>query len=185
MELWAATGNKGKLNEYRGLFAPLDITLKHQGELSVFYPPDETGETFTENARIKAKALAAVQNNSWVFAEDSGLIVDGLGGYPGVHSARYAGPHASDAENRAKLLKMLSLRSPKKREAKFHATVCLLSPEKEESITRKSVEEPSGEFNLLVPYVPEGKSIVLFSSPAENLGKPASIIAEFPLTGDT
>jgi XTP/dITP diphosphohydrolase len=65
----------------------------------------------------------------WVMAEDSGLVVEGLGGMPGIHSARYAGPKASDAENTAKLLKMLAIRTIANRNASFVATLVAFSPE--------------------------------------------------------
>ena len=73
--------------------------------------PEETETTFIGNAVIKARAVRAVQNKVWVMGDDSGLECEGLGQLPGIHSARYAGERASDAENMAKLLKMLQLRS--------------------------------------------------------------------------
>ncbi len=132
MEVWAATGNLGKLAEFKQLLNSPELVLHGQGELPVFYPPKEDGKSFTENARIKARALKAVQKGVWVFAEDSGLVVPGLGGLPGIHSARYAGEKASDAENVAKLLKMIAIRSPQNREASFFCSLIAYSPTEQE-----------------------------------------------------
>ena len=131
IEVWVATHNKGKLTEYQTLFEGRAVDLHSAIEIKAYTAPAENGKTFEENALIKAKSLASVKNKVWVFAEDSGIEVEGLNNLPGIHSARYAGPHASDMENRAKLLKMLQLRSPINRNARFFAVICLISPEKE------------------------------------------------------
>lgn len=129
IELWIATSNKGKLKEFEQIFSNLKIKVKGQNELPVFSPPPENGKTFLENAKIKAKALHSIKSENWVIADDSGLIVDGLGGLPGIHSARYAGEHASDQENVSKLLKMLQIRSPENRKARFVCQLVAISPE--------------------------------------------------------
>lgn len=168
MQLWAATGNQGKINEYKALFESQPLELHSQNELSSYFSPEESGDTFVANARIKAKSLAAIKNDRWVFAEDSGLVVEGLGGMPGVHSARYAGDKAGDAENRAKLLKMLQIRSPQKREAYFSATVVLISPEREEFVFEGrlngtiSIRESGSEgFGYDPVFIPEGEEKTL------------------------
>ncbi len=132
MELWLATGNRGKLIEFKTLLPNLNIHT--QTELPVFSAPPETGKTFEENARIKARALKAIRSNDWVVGEDSGLEVTGLNNLPGVHSARYAGPKARDQENVAKLLKMMSLRSANNREAYFQCCMVIYAPDGTESI---------------------------------------------------
>lgn len=133
IELWLASGNKGKINEFQHLLKDLPVTLKTTLELPVYTPPDETGDTFIENARIKAKSLKSIVNeDAWVVADDSGLCVPGLNGLPGVHSARYAGERASFSENNAKLLKMMQLRCAQKREAFFECTLLLLNAKGEE-----------------------------------------------------
>lgn len=87
--------------------------------------PEETGRTFAENASIKA-VQASTQFDGWVLADDSGLEVDALGGAPGVFSARYAGLQASDAQNRALLLRELSVfPEPAARRARFHCALAL------------------------------------------------------------
>src|SRR5580698_6045149 len=85
-----ATHNPGKLREMRELLAPFGVEAVSAGELGLG-EPDETGTTFRENARIKAQAAAAATNVP-AFSDDSGLVVDALGGAPGIHSARWAGP---------------------------------------------------------------------------------------------
>ena len=85
-----ATHNPGKLAEMRELLAPYAIEAQSAGELGLA-EPDETGTTFAANARIKAVA-AMKATGKVAFADDSGLVVDALGGEPGIHSARWAGP---------------------------------------------------------------------------------------------
>jgi XTP/dITP diphosphohydrolase len=100
-----ASGNQGKLREMAGLLAPLDFQLVSQSELGIETPP-ETGQTFAENALLKARHAAA-QANLPAIADDSGIEVDALGGRPGIYSARYAGEDASDADNLQKMLREL------------------------------------------------------------------------------
>ena len=137
LEFWFATGNKGKIDEYKLLLRSLggeslqQIPVHSQNELRSFSPRPETGKTFRENSLVKAKTLAAVKNHCWVFGEDSGLEVKGLDGLPGIHSARYAGPKASESENNAKLLKMLQLRGVSDRSARFVCDLTVLNPQGE------------------------------------------------------
>lgn len=133
MELWIATGNQGKLVEFKMLLNRLvsekGLDIHSQAELPVFSPPPENGDSFVANARLKARALKAVKPGVWIIGEDSGLLVEGLGGLPGIHSARYAGPKASDSENTAKLLKMLTIRQIANRNASFISTIVAFAPE--------------------------------------------------------
>lgn len=133
MELWIATGNKGKLEEYRLTLGKLpEFRIFSQADLPHFTPKPEDGATFLDNARIKARSVKALKSAHWVLGEDAGLEVEGLGNLPGVHSARYAGPHARDSENVAKLLKMLQIRSPANRQAQFKCVTVVLTPQNEE-----------------------------------------------------
>ncbi len=134
MEIWIATSNSGKLSEYKNLFKPHGIEVKSPLDLNVFTFPPENGDTFEANARIKAKSLKAVKNDVWVVGEDSGLEVEGLGGLPGIHSARYAGEKAQSSENVAKLLKMVQIRTPGKRDARFYCSLVVFDPEGNEHI---------------------------------------------------
>jgi XTP/dITP diphosphohydrolase len=131
MEIWFASGNNNKLKEVRFLLRELEPDLHGQNELDFYSSPEETADTFEGNARIKAKALAAVKPGVWVIADDSGLCCEGINGLPGVHSARYAGPTANDTQNVSKLLKMLQMRT-KNRKAYFHCSIIAISPEGEE-----------------------------------------------------
>jgi XTP/dITP diphosphohydrolase len=133
MELWIATGNKGKLEEYKltlGKFS--EINLFSQADLPHFTPRPEDGATFLDNARIKAKSVKALKNEHWVLGEDAGLEVEGLNHLPGVHTARYAGPNARDSENVAKVLKMVQIRSAANRKAQFKCVSVVLTPNNEE-----------------------------------------------------
>ncbi len=131
--IWIATTNRGKLLEFQQLLP--DWTVKSVADLKTYAPPPETGKTFEENARIKAKSLKAMAPGDWVVADDSGLEVEGLQNLPGVHSARYAGPKASDAENNAKLLKMSQMRlASDKRQAQFRCVLVAYSPEGKEHV---------------------------------------------------
>lgn len=126
MEIWIATGNQGKLKEFERLLP--SATVKSINDIPGFTAPPETGKTFLENARIKAKALRAVKNKDWVVADDSGIECEGLNNLPGVHSARYAGPNARDVENTAKLLKMIDMRSATNRKAQFVCVIVAYDP---------------------------------------------------------
>jgi XTP/dITP diphosphohydrolase len=88
---------------------------------------DETGETFAENARLKALAVAEATGKT-ALADDSGLAVDALDGRPGVHSKRWAGPDAKDADRIAKLLDALQGVPPEARTARFVCAACVASP---------------------------------------------------------
>ena len=122
--LVAATGNAGKLEELRRLLDGLAWQVVDQSSLGV-EPPAENGTTFVENAIIKARHAAEATGRPSL-ADDSGLEVDALGGAPGVHSARYAGPAGSDAANNEKLLRALSQVPEERRTARFHCVVAFI-----------------------------------------------------------
>jgi XTP/dITP diphosphohydrolase len=100
-----ASGNAGKLREFRALLAPLQIEVISQAELAIA-PAEEPHATFVENALAKARHAAAASGLP-ALADDSGLSCAALGGLPGVRSARFAGEGASDADNNAELLRQL------------------------------------------------------------------------------
>ncbi len=116
-----ASSNPGKLAELRALLEPAGMHVVPQDAFGV-EPPEETGLTFVENALIKARAACAATGLP-ALADDSGVVVDALGGAPGVRSARYAGDGASDADNLAGLLEALAGVDPPDRGAAF---VCAL-----------------------------------------------------------
>jgi len=125
-----ATHNPGKLHEMRDLLAPYGIKTQSAAELGL-PEPEETGKTFADNARIKALAAARASEMP-AFADDSGLVVDALGGEPGIHSARWAGP---DRDFRAAMNRIQTLliergaKAPEQRRAHFVAALCLAWPD--------------------------------------------------------
>jgi XTP/dITP diphosphohydrolase len=133
MIIYCATSNKGKLKEFQAAAPDFDVR-----PLPVAVPaPSETGKTFEENAIQKALAYGAY-TDEYLFADDSGLEVDALGGEPGVTSARYAGENATDAENNELLLQRL--RGVKDRTARFVAVIALVKAGKLVKTFRGSVE---------------------------------------------
>ena len=106
MKILCATGNAGKLREFRLAGELLGVDVEALPGLKSIAAPEETGATFEENARLKAEYYSRF-TTGLLFADDSGLEVDALGGEPGVYSARYAGEHATDAENNRLVLARL------------------------------------------------------------------------------
>ena len=116
-----ASDNQGKIREINSLLRNTPLEVVGQGSLGV-EPIEETGTTFIENALLKARK-AARQTGLAAIADDSGLEVDALGGRPGVYSARFAGPQATDTKNAEKLLAALDGISPEKRSARFRCAM--------------------------------------------------------------
>lgn len=128
MKFIIATKNAHKLEELARILNPLGIEAISEAGLDVpLSEVEETGETFEENAYLKAKA-ACEQTGLPAIADDSGLCVDSLKGAPGVYSARYAGEGASDLDRIHKLLKELEGVPEKERQAKFVSAVCCVLP---------------------------------------------------------
>jgi XTP/dITP diphosphohydrolase len=121
--LLVATTNTGKLREIRSLLAGLPVDLVTLRDLPLIEEPEETGLTFEENARLKALYYFAHSGMTTV-AEDSGLVIDGLDGEPGVHSARFLRPDASYPERFAEIFRRLAGPPEKDRVARF---VCALA----------------------------------------------------------
>ena len=170
MEFWIATGNKGKLTEYKMMLNREfpDIKVFSQADLPTFSPRPEDGKTFEDNARIKSKTLKAMKSGNWILGEDSGLEVEGLNNLPGVHSARYAGPKASDSENVSKLIKMMALKPMANRNAKFVCTTVVYTPTGEEWVITGEIKgtiatKPAGlhGFGYDPVFIPEGQTQTL------------------------
>nr|VFK23787.1 MAG: XTP/dITP diphosphohydrolase [Candidatus Kentron sp. MB]VFK26688.1 MAG: XTP/dITP diphosphohydrolase [Candidatus Kentron sp. MB]VFK74598.1 MAG: XTP/dITP diphosphohydrolase [Candidatus Kentron sp. MB] len=119
-----ASSNPGKLRELGELLAPLEITLTPQSDFGI-QDVEETGKTFIENAILKARHAAAASGLPAI-ADDSGLVVDYLGGAPGIYSARYAGEGASDQKNLERLLDALAEVPESKRGAQFKCLMVYL-----------------------------------------------------------
>jgi XTP/dITP diphosphohydrolase len=126
--LLVATQNKGKLEELRQLLGDLPLELYGLTDFPDVETVPETGESFIENASLKAAGYAT-QTGLLTLADDSGLEVEALGGAPGIRSARYAGEGASDADRTARLLAELSNISAAKRSARFVSAVAIATSE--------------------------------------------------------
>ena len=123
-----ATHNPGKVNEISALLQGLDVLLLPLDRVGPMEVPPEGGESFQENARRKAAAVARASGHL-ALADDSGLEVDALGGHPGVQSARFGGPGATDADRIRLLLELLADVPPEKRTARFRCVVAISEPE--------------------------------------------------------
>jgi XTP/dITP diphosphohydrolase len=121
------TGNRKKGREMADLLAPAGLELRTLTDFPAAIPVAEDGETFAANA-AKKSAQQARHLGRWVLADDSGLMVDRLGGAPGVHSARYSGPGATDDLNNEKLLAELAGVPPELRGAQFVCHLVLADP---------------------------------------------------------
>jgi XTP/dITP diphosphohydrolase len=115
-----ATRNEGKLREFRALLASFEFAV-----VPDLPPVEETGATFAENALLKARAAAA-HTRQWALGEDSGLVVDALGGEPGVRSARWSG--SGDEANNRRLLEALGDVPEERRTARYVCRIALVDP---------------------------------------------------------
>jgi XTP/dITP diphosphohydrolase len=170
--LLIATKNAHKTIEFAALLGPgWEVTdLNAHPEIAA---PEETGETFAENAALKAVAASQLFPGL-VLADDSGLEVDALSGAPGVRSARYAGENATDADNRAKLLRELDAVRGKERRARFR---CALAIAREGLVVAAydgavegviiNSERGDGGFGYDALFVPEGYCETFGQLPAE------------------
>jgi XTP/dITP diphosphohydrolase len=122
-----ATGNAGKVREIREIFADLDLEIVPQSAYGI-ESPEETGETFVENAMLKAR-FAAGATGLPAMADDSGIVVDALDGRPGIFSARYAGEGATDDDNLDLLLQELQDVPDEQRGGGFHCAAVLAFPD--------------------------------------------------------
>jgi XTP/dITP diphosphohydrolase len=122
-----ASSNPGKIREIAHLFSDLDIVVIPQSDFDIESPP-ETGQTFVENALLKARH-AAQHTGLPAMADDSGIAVDALDGKPGVYSARYAGTKATSEKNVDRLLDEMSEIADENRNAGFHCAAVLVFPD--------------------------------------------------------
>lgn len=160
-DLLIATRNIHKVEEFRAILGPsfniFDLTM-----VPNIPPVQETGNTFEENATLKALE-ASRWFEGFVIADDSGLIVDALGGLPGVRSARYAGENATDAENNTLLLNALAKTCDDKRSARFCCCIVVAQQGKKLSIFHGIVEgaitrslKGKGGFGYDPLFIPKG-----------------------------
>jgi XTP/dITP diphosphohydrolase len=121
------TANRKKGLELAGLLRLLGVELRTLADFPGDFEVVEDGDTFAANARLKAAGYAR-RLNRWVLADDSGLLVDALGGQPGVFSARYSGPEATDESNNGLLLSQLSDVPLEQRTARFVCHIAVADP---------------------------------------------------------
>lgn len=159
-----ATRNQGKIAEFRALLAGFDVEIKDLGDFGPIPEVAEDGETFEDNAYTKAHATARVLGLP-ALADDSGLVVEALGGAPGVRSARYAGEGAGDRENNRKLLE--ALKGVEDRRARFECVLAIAVPRGpalvyegrcEGRITREMVGEQGFGYDPVFYYPPLEKT---------------------------
>ena len=149
MKFILATKNPKKLSEMQRILLPLGVDVISEREFGELPEAVENGETFAQNARIKA--LSAMNASGLpAIADDSGLCVDALGGAPGVYSARFSGDH-DDKANNDKLLFELSDVPPEKRTARFVCNICCVFPNGDELTAH-------GECEGMIGYVPKGEN---------------------------
>ncbi|MCI5516302.1 MAG: XTP/dITP diphosphatase [Roseburia porci] len=144
-----ATGNQDKMREIREIMADMDVKIQSMKEAGIQVDIVEDGETFEDNARIKAQAIANY-TDAIVLADDSGLEIDYLNKEPGVYSARYMGEDTSYTIKNQALLDRLQGVPKEKRTARFVCAIAAVLPDKEVLVTRQTMEgyignEPEGE----------------------------------------
>jgi XTP/dITP diphosphohydrolase len=127
MKILVASHNPGKLKELAELLAGLPIQWVTLDDVGITHEIEETGDTFEANARLKAEGYAEM-SNLLTLADDSGLEVDALGGEPGVYSARYGGPGASDDDRYRLVLEKMRDVPPGKRSARFRCVIAVAAP---------------------------------------------------------
>jgi XTP/dITP diphosphohydrolase len=149
-KLVIATHNPGKLAEMRELLAPHGVEVVSAGELGLS-EPEETGNSFRANARIKAMA-AAKASMLPAFADDSGLVVEALGGVPGIYSARWAGENKDFGSAMSRIERLLQERgaaTPPERRAHFVSALCVAWPD-------EHVEEVEAHAEGILVWPPRG-----------------------------
>lgn len=161
----AASSNAHKIKEIQSIMSKFGVKVVSRKEAGVpEFEIEEDGETFEENSLKKAEAIMKATGKLTV-ADDSGLMVDYLGGAPGVYSARFAGEECDDAKNNEKLLKHLEGLPAEDRKAKFVSVITLMFPDGNTIVARgecpgRIIETPTGEngFGYDPIFVPDGLS---------------------------
>ena len=155
-QLLIATGNQGKIREYSALLQGIPFELVSLRGLGITHEVEETGETFEENAWLKASEYAAI-SGLLTLADDSGLEVDTLSGEPGVRSARYGGSSCtSDQERIQLLLHNLEGISWEEREAQFRCVIAIAKPAKPPQDSPTLIAQAEGFVTGMIQYSPQG-----------------------------
>jgi len=149
MKLIIATRNRHKVREIRAIWSDLNLSIHSLLEIPQQITTRETGSTFSENAVQKALQVSA-HVDGFVMADDSGIEVDALGGEPGVFSARYAGPQATDIRNNRKLLSALEGTPWEKRGARYRCVIALVD-------LQKGIHLAEGTCEGIIAFEPSGR----------------------------
>lgn len=174
MKVVLASHNKKKMVEMRAILSRIGVEVISQAEVGLDLEPEETGTTFEENARIKAKAVMEASGLPAI-ADDSGLMVDALGGEPGVYSARYGGEGLDDTGRWQLLLKNMAGQT--NRACKFVSVICCAFPDGTELMARGEcpgvlAQGPSGDGGFgydPVFYLPQlGKTMAQLTPEEKN-----------------
>jgi XTP/dITP diphosphohydrolase len=173
-ELLVATNNAGKVRELARLLAEMPLRLRLLSEFGDIPEAVESGATFAENAMLKATHYSAL-SGLFTLSDDSGLVVDALGGRPGVYSARYVGPRATYAERMSRLLEELAAAGDAERRARFVCVIAVADPSTGEVKTFEGVCEGriahaprgTGGFGYDPVFVPEGHAQTFGELPDE------------------
>ena len=174
MKAVLASHNKKKIVEMNTILAEVGVEVLSQADVGVDIEPEETGTTFEENARIKARAVMEATGLPAI-ADDSGLVVDALDGAPGVYSARYGGEGLDDTGRWKLLLKNMEGKTD--RACRFVSVICCALPDGRELMARGEVhgvlaEGPAGEGGFgydPVFYLPElGKTMAELTAEEKN-----------------
>lgn len=163
MKIIFATGNQGKMKEIRMIMEDLGLEIVSMKEADINVDIEENGKTFEENAYIKAEAIAKLDENAIVLADDSGLEIDYLNKEPGVHSSRYMGEDTSYEIKNQHILDLLDGVVDEKRSARFVCTIAAVFPDGTKKVIRETIEgrigyESKGENGFgydPIFYVPE------------------------------
>lgn len=140
MKIIFATGNQGKMKEIRQIMANLQIEVLSMKEAGIEMEIEENGQTFEENAMIKATAIANVAKEAIILADDSGLEIDYLNKEPGVHSSRYLGEDTSYEIKNQHILDLLEGVEQDKRTARFVCTIAAVFPDGKSEVIRETIE---------------------------------------------
>lgn len=142
-KLVVASNNEHKIQEIKEILSKFPIEVMSLKEAGINIEIEETGTSFRENAYIKASEIYKIVEDAMVLADDSGLMVDALGGAPGVYSARFAGEHGNYIKNNEKLLQMLKGINLEDRKAKFVCAMVLI-------VNMNTTIEVQGEINGVI-----------------------------------
>lgn len=142
-KLIIASNNNHKILEIKNILSKYDIEVLSLNQAGINIEIEENGSTFMENALIKANTVFNLVKDSMVLADDSGLMVDALGGMPGIYSARFAGEHGNDKKNNIKLLEMMKGIPYEERNAKFVCAMALI-------VNKKNIIKVQGEISGII-----------------------------------